>query len=70
MTVFSSVQIAVEIALLGDSYLWWVEDIRQQEVKQSPQLVEVVLQWCTSQQQAVGCFEFSHNFWQLSEERK
>lgn len=52
----------VELALLGDSYLCGVEDIRQQEVEQSPQLMEVVLQWCSSQQQAVGCFEFSHDF--------
>ena len=42
-----------------------VEHIRQQEVEQGPQLVQVVLQGGARQQQAVGRLELSDNLRQL-----
>ena len=42
-----------------------VEDIGQEEVEQSPQLVQVVLQRRSGDQQPIGCFELSDNFRQF-----
>lgn len=42
--------------------VWRGEDLWQQEVQQTPQLMEVVLQWCTSQQQSVLWFQLPDSF--------
>lgn len=48
-------------------HLWGVEDIGQQEVKQRPKLVKVVLERGSSQQQSICGLELSHNLWKLRE---
>lgn len=48
-------------------YLRRVEDIRQEEVKESPQFMQVVLQWGSCQQQPVGGLELTHDLRELKD---
>ncbi len=49
-------------------YLCRVEDIREKEVEQGPELMEVVLQWGACQEEAIGRTELTDNLRQLGEE--
>ena len=42
-----------------------VKHVWQQEVKQRPQFMKIVLQWRSRQQQTVRWTEFTYYFWQL-----
>lgn len=44
------------------AYLRRAEDLWQQEVKQSPEFMKVILQRCASQEEAISGTELSHNF--------
>ena len=51
-------------------YRGGVEDVRQKEVEQCPELVEVVLERGASQEETVGRTELSNNLRELGEGRR
>ena len=53
-----------------ETYIRGVEDVRKEEVEQCPELVEVVLQGSTSQQETVGGTKLSYNLRQLHAKEK
>ena len=43
------------------SYHGGVEDVRKEEVEESPELVEVVLEGSAREQETIGCTELTNN---------